>query len=356
MKNHKSIYLLLSRFILLFMTIQIVLSSCSHNKEKVKFTKFNKEYMLSAKVTNINEVYKSGLLCFYDTLMFITRTPSNNYQIHIYSKDYKYIASTGRTGRGPGEITNPFFATVNKTTGILYYLDMGKKKIHKFPIDSIIKNPAYLSDESKAVSIPDKIPIILQFYPMENNLFSCANYFSDSTIISFFNEKGQVVDSLSIKKSSLLENTNSKNKIVPRVTFLYKKHPTKELYVIAHKYSDILTIIDNSGNIIANIQGPDMINYSKNLLKANYKSAYDYLECDNEYIYALYNGKNIVNKEMIPNYAQTIHVFNWNGKPIARVALSQSHSIFSLQYNPKRIVSFSQSSGEIVYYNLPPNL
>jgi hypothetical protein len=179
------------------------IQSCKENLGIYKFDKFREEISLKARIIPINEIYKHCNFNFSDTLVFFTNTPKNKNKIHVYNKNFKYITSTGASGRGPGELSNPFFASVNKKNGDLWFLDMGKKKIFKFPTDSILKNPRFLPSESEAIPVPKKIPILLQYYP-QKNIFSCANYFSDSILISFFNKKGEVIDSLGIDRGYLL--------------------------------------------------------------------------------------------------------------------------------------------------------
>lgn len=354
MKNlvNKLIYL---RIVLFSVSLHF-LFACNESPLRHQFSEFDREYTIKSQAISMDKVYHDGLFCFYDTLSILTRTFNEDYQIHIFNDKFKFISSSGLRGRGPGEISNPFFATIDKKDGTLWYLDMGKKMIHKFPLDSLLKNPHYLPTSSEAIPVPGEIPIFLQFYPHSEGFFSCANYFSDTDLISVFDKNGEVIDSLGTEKGRFLKNLNSKEKSVPMVTFLYQKHPTKELYVSVYKYSDIIAIVDQNGKVNAISQGPDMINQDPNDLKDNYKSSYTYVDCDEEYIYALYQGDYVVDDNMKPNYAQTIHIFNWEGQPLAKLKLDQPIATFSIQSKNKKIVGFSQSTGEFISLSIPEEL
>jgi len=117
--------------------LTLIIQSCKENQGDYKFNEFPEQYSLKARIISINEFYKHCNFNFYDTLVFFTNTPSNRNKIHVYNKDFSYISSTGSSGRGPGEISVPFFASVDTQNGDLWFLDMEKKKIFKFPIDSI---------------------------------------------------------------------------------------------------------------------------------------------------------------------------------------------------------------------------
>jgi len=343
------------RVAMLYVCICLLLA-CDYNSINNKFSKFDREYSLQARVISTADVYQDGLFCFYDTLAILTRIFNKENQIHIFDEEFNFISSAGKKGKGPGEISNPFFATVDQEQGLLWYLDMGKKKMHKFPIDSLLRNPEYLPIDSQAIPVPGDIPILLQFYPHKEGLFSCANYFSDTDLISFFNHNGKVIDSLGIKKEERLLNLNSKEKGIPKVTFLYQKHPIEELYVSVYKYSDVVVVVDKDGNVKAMSQGPDMINQNPNALKENYKSTYTFVDCDEKYIYALYQGDYVLDKDMKPNCAHTIHVFNWKGKEIAKLKLDHPIATFSIQDEHKKIIAYSQSIGEFISFSIPGDL
>lgn len=345
--NLKNVWVLIALFLFVF--------SCKEKQKINNFDKFPKEYSLKAEVIPINEFYKHCNFNFYDTLVFFTNTPKNSNKIHIYNKNFNYISSSGASGRGPGELSNPFFASVDKKNGVLWFLDMGKKKIFKFPIDSILKNHTFLPSETEAVAVPDKIPILLQFYP-EAKIFSCANYLSDTILISYFNKKGKVVDSLEITKADIINDLNSKAKRVPKVTFLYKKHPQKDMYAIVYTYADKVAIIDKNSHVVAISQGPDMIEQKIGANTSILMHTYADVQCDENYIYALYRGSKITGNDNRPVYAQKIHVFNWEGKPIARLNLDHPLATFGYQQSMKRFISFSQLTGEIVAYTLPDEL
>ncbi len=344
------------KIFLLSIAAFILLFACQKKSIHHKFLKFDHEFSLKAKQVAIDEVYTHGRFSFYDTLLIITNTPGNEHQIHIYNKNFKYITSSGKSGKGPGEIANPFFASLDSKHGIVWFLDMGKRNIFKFPVDSMLKNPQFLSAEKESMPVPSAIPILLQYYPYGDDLFSCANYFSDKYLISFFNKNGEVIDSLGITKSELLDNINSSDKRIPKVTFLYEKHPKKELYALVYKYSDIVVIINNKGEVISISQGPDMINQNPDALIGNHRIAYAEIHCDEHHIYALYNGNYVTDENQHPNYPQIIHVFDWDGKPVAKLDLDHPIVLFTLQNDVKRAVAFSQSSGEIVYYDFPSQL
>ncbi len=330
------------------------LFSCSENSVNIKFTKFPNEYSLKATDISLDEFYKHGRLHFYDTLTIITNTPGDKKQIHIYNKNFKYITSSGAIGRGPGEITNPFLATLDDENGVIWFLDMGKKKILKFPLDSMLINPRFLPTE--AIPIPSEIPIILGYASIGENLFSFSNIFSNSVLIAFQNKKGDIIDSLEIVKSNQLKNLDNISPKQPLATYMYKKHPNKNLFAIGYRFSDIIAIINAKGEVIAISQGPDMINQVPDASKRDQLSTYTDIQCDENYIYALYRGDHVFDDNMNLVVPKTIHVFSWDGTPVAKLNIEHSGVALTIQNNPKSFFTFSMSTGGIVSYNFPDNL
>ncbi len=342
----------------LFIHLLVILAfvvSCNRKHEKITFSKFEQEYNVLAANGNIKENFIHGILYAYDSLYIMTNTPNNNHQIHVYNRTFEHITSSGITGRGPGEITNPFLATLDNDNGIIWFFDMGRKELLKYPVDSILLNPGFLP--TKSVPIPEDIPVIIRYKPQGVELFSFANIASNDILISFFNHEGEIIDSNQIVRSEKLRNLDNLNQDAHILaTYIYDKHPQKDLYVIAYRFSDIITVVDSKGGVVAINQGPDLIDQIPDVLNDDQKLTYADLRTDENYIYALYLGDLRINKNQQPNLPTSIHIFDWNANPIARLNLDHPIPGFTKCDNLNRLISFSLISGDIVYYDLPPEL
>lgn len=335
-------------FVLLF-AMPLVLTSCIENCRRQAFSYFESVYNLEGRNAGITENYKSCRIRVYDSLYILIDTPDDSHQIHIYNKDFRYILSSGRTGRGPGEIVNPLFGPLNIEDGIIWYLDMGRRELLKFPVDSMLSNPGFLPHES--VPIPQDIFVIVQYTPFKDGLISFSDIYSRNFLISFFNRTGDIVDTLGIKKREEFDNLNiSRDQFI--VPYLYDMHPNGELYAIAYQFSDIISVVDSKGEIVAFSRGPDGIDQAPVQTGNPEITTYADLRCDENYIYALYYGDQNDEEQS----SGILHVFDWKGNPIAKINLEQPAHSFTIDNNLGRIVTFSPMSGDIVYYDLPSEL
>ena len=324
--------------------------SCGTRGEKISFTDFEHEYELKAEYAGIEENYRYSIIHPYDSLYILTNNPMDTHQIHLYDENFEYLISSGITGKGPGEIINPFWAALDDKNGIIWFLDMGRREFLKYPVDHIINDPGFIPSES--IPLPDDVSMIVDYKPHGKDLFSFADIDSDDVLISFFNNEGKIIESLT--RSEELDNLIDINETYPPVpTYIYEKHPVKDLYVVAYRFSDIIAIIDREGNVIASVQGPDMINQVPDGSNDRQKRTYSFIRCNENYIFAHYLGGYQLDEDMNYFYPKYIHVFDWEANPVARLILDDQLSSFTIDNKEMRIMGFSHTRGDILFYYLP---
>jgi len=342
-----------TKHIIIFFSV-LAFVSCTGKKENY-FSSFRKNIDLQGEITNLEIPFSAGYLFLYDSLIIVTNTLGKIRYIHLFNrKDFKYLTSSGVIGRGPGEIINPFFAILDNNMGVIWCMDHGRRKILRFPIDSIMNNTDFLP--SYGLPVPARKHIIIHYEPYNDELFS---FYDDDPdiLISFFNQKGEILDSLQIvnkiEKHIQSDPASSQN----IVSYHYTFHPLKNKIAIAFRFSDILAIVDNKGNIINFIQGPNIINQTPSYTDPDLILTYFDMFSDENNIYCLYNGekKQIVdtNGNPIHTFPKKLHVFDWKGKPVALINFEFSVTSLVIDRQYKRIITFSPEVGDIVCYELP---
>lgn len=334
--------------ILIFAISALMLVSCRFNTEPVEFRKFPAEYNLKHKFIELEEHYIHARLHLYDSLIFLTNTPENPYQIHVYDNEFQYIKFTGLVGAGPGEISNPFFAAVDDSSSSLWFLDMGKQVFFRFCIDSILNRPVYFP--GTYVPVPPNTFGITQYYVFDERTFSYSDFNVSPLMISYIDMHGMVKDSILL--NNLPENFHHSTQGTFLNTFLYQHHPSMNKIVLLHRFSDMMVIIDNKGTVLHTRQGPDMITQIPDGRNLNQISTYDDLQVDEDFIFGLYRGTTVFDENLKINYPGSIHVFNWSGEPVARLNLGHPLTEFILDTLNNRILGFSLQSGNLVKYSL----
>jgi len=328
--------------------LAVVAFSCN-GSQRTSFSDFPATLSPESGLIELEEPYIHGRLLVYDTLVFLTSTPQNPYQVHVYTEDFRYIKSAGLTGSGPGEITNPFFAAIDEDQQILWFMDLGKRVFHKFQIDSLLNDELYFP--RKNIPVPDDKFVIIQYFPLDNTVFSYSDFNVSPPMISFFDEENPKIDSLIIP-DGIVEGFHHNQGNAFLNSFVYHHHPAKEKMVLANRFSDVIAIIDHDGKVLSYRQGPDMITQVPDHTKQNQISTYESLQVDESFIYALYFGDTTLNENQELIAPKSIHIFNWEGEPVARIKLDHHLTSFTLDRKNKRLLGFCMEMGSIAEYSL----
>lgn len=333
--------------------ISILLISCGTQHTEIQFTKFPKTFQLKGTRANIKEIFRFGMVSIYDSVLIISNTFETEKQFHLYDRNsLKYLGSAGQVGRGPNEIVNPGLASLDAKKGLFWFLDIGSRKIWKFDIDSMIHIKNYLP--GSFITMPELFVIVL-YYPFRDNLFSFIEN-APNKLISFFNEKGEILDSLAITDKTNLYKPEELQTFLRAYNpyFLYTFHPSLDKAVIANRYSDFLFIIDSKGNVLKKVQGPnsnfqipDPDNHDQIL------TYYNTISSDDNFIYCLYLNKKSFNEQQVPNAPNKILVYKWDGNPVAEINLEFTAMSFVVDKENNRIVSYSTQVDDLVFYDLP---
>jgi len=336
-----------------FGLVSILSNPCKSQSTEIRFTKFPQTFQLKGTRVNIKEIFRVGMVSVYDSVLIISNTAESENQFHIYDrKSFKYLGSSGKVGRGPSEIVNPGLATLDSKKGVFWFLDFGSRKIWKFNIERMVKVRNYLPESF--VPMPN-VFVILFYYPFRDNLFSFIEN-DPKKLISFFNEKGEILDSLAIPdKINFYKPEELKLALRDyNPYYLYTFHPSLGKAVIANRFSDILVIIDLKGNILRKVYGPNNNNQVPNPANNDLiKTYYNTISSDDNFIYCLYLNKKSLNEQQVSNSPNKILVYNWDGKPIAEINLEFTTGSFVIDKGNNRIVSYSTQVDDLVYYDLP---
>jgi len=336
---------------LLFSLLLILLIGCNDNSSMKTFSKFPEKIKLEGEKSGLKPHFKIAKLNIYDSLLLITESKTEN-TIHLYNKDdFAHILSTGKIGRGPGEIKSPGFYVFDNENGILWTPDLGKGEIMEWIIDTLlVKGKAY----QPAISY--KTPSCLWptpcFSPLNDSVFLYRVQDNPDYYFYAANTKGKIIDSLNIKnKTKIYPDVNKKDLIAAR-WFLHIVHPSEKKIIITYREADIIVGIDFNGNILFQKQGPDMIQESpaNNYMKRTYYS----LGATEDHIFGLYKGGYVKKRPKDkPKYSENIFVFNWQGKPIVNLQLNHPTQSFDIDKENNRIITYAADLGEIVCYELP---
>lgn len=280
-----------------------------------------------------------ALVRIIDKYLFIIDYKSANELIHIFSKnDFKYIASTGLKGQGPGEITNIGHIAEDKMKHKFYVSDHGKNKIFSFDLDSAITDPAYLPVDKtkmgekvfpdKYVYITDTLSIGIAIQRLENNDYL--------PVISKFN----------MQTGEITPMHYSINPRVKKKRIFFALSMEYGIYVECYAPHDLMTICDLDGNLKCNVYGPE---WDKNTYGKDYFGSV--VICKDR-IVALYSGERAFTKERKTNLPTKFIIFDLDGNYLK--TLDTGHKIANVCYDESnhRILMNMDDEMQFAYLNL----
>ena len=121
-----------------------------------------------------------------------------------------------------------------------------------------------------------------------------------------------------------------------------------ERYASVHMHYDVLRIIDHDGQLLHQIVGPDnlFIENPQKLIQA-----YLGVKSTSKYIYGHYSGQLQRNLHGFINFPKKIHIFDWNGNPVAALESEIPIISFALDTENKRIIAFTGEEDPLRYFN-----
>lgn len=293
----------------LTLLLPLALASCSDryfNGERHFGLEFEKECALS-RGQEMMDVFGGGGVYVVDSLLIVTgNNQTAGYFWNVYDRHSgKFIKSMLRHGRGPSEVLYPAYnGQYEYEDGdiVAYFYDSGLSKVLKINITESL-------DRTDDV-IEDVCGLGYDSYP----------YYIDSdgkTISSLYvQEEG----ALSLDGMQIYRNISPEFKQTAAFNLSY--NPTLGKVCLTYSYADQVQILDmhGKGMLLSPMQDSGWENVIGHPVSGSTKICYGTLRTTDSYIYAGYIGRTLDGMmEDGGAYCSEIHVFDWNGKAVARI-------------------------------------
>lgn len=291
----------------------------------------------------------------YDSLLVVCNTYDQEYFIRIYNKNtgelYKKFL---KRGKGPFEMPYCGRISLDLKTRNLWVANYRKNELWAYHMDSLMKKDKVIP--CGVVQLPAK------FYPvMEFHCYDSMFYLPDLgggagfIVLNGEGEETWHIDQIGIPEHRTLAGTELNHT-------LSSIHPEQNKIITTYRYFDKLVIRDLQGDSYRVIIGPHHLEKDEQLKGDNLtrKEAYFpyYPRTDDHFIYAEYNGfPNQIMDETLgiirANYGRIIHMFAWNGEPVARLNMDHQLISFVIDSPGNRIIAFAADADiHIVTYDI----
>ncbi len=323
----------------------------------ISFDKFPNTIELKGHIIPIEYQAKFAALDVIDQYLIVSDYYPRDRLVHVFNKNSgKKIISFGKVGKGPSELLTSSRKILDPLNRNLWMGDIQRMKLWCFYLDSAISDANYVP---WSIVLPRNIYPILDLSTCRSEYFIIPSLRGDY-LYGTYNRKGE---NTGIHGQNQIQGGVDIGFIsdISRINTLV--NPENNRMVVAYRYFDLIEIYDLvSHTPLAEIRGPDHLKKNLQIKRGrennNAINAYELgMSSDERYFYCLYNGRPTRSgNEGIPDvyYPRTIHVFDWDGNPVARLILDREICSFALDRERNRIIAFAVNGPfNFVEYPLP---
>jgi hypothetical protein len=338
---------------ILFTIMLLIIAGCGkRNEKKLEIVQSERGCIVdvSDKIMSIKTDYVIGKVFLYiidDILLTEEFYPKGEKVDHLFDLNtFRYITSTGVLGRGPGEITMPSGILVDREKRVFWQLDVGKKVLHKFSLDSVLSDEKYMPGAS--VKLVDTL--LLVYYGFLNDSIALGKSiepFTGSPFVTMAMTKFNI-NAVEITRFGY-ENPMVKGKFTNSYFDLSVKNG---IYVNCYLFKDLMTICDLDGNLKYNVYGPgwndpekddngyyyDVVIYEKNIFASYLGSKGSVVEGNTE-------------RGVYPN---SIIIFDLDGSYKKTIETGSEICSFCIDEKNNRIIAYFNDREEpLGYFDIP---
>ena len=308
----------------------LIFTSCHNGNTNVSTG--NNTIIYDFPVTQIAESEKIDLeiigindLMVIDTLLFAFKASGYNDFFEMYSTDnWQYLGKFLSQGRGPDEFLSVQFSQdyFFKDDNLDLWISDGalqkrallnitqSLRIGRTVCDTIFR----ITSDCSYFQVNDSM-VLLQKYVPGNICLSVQNQHTGQTIQEY----------------EFLKSYIPKSIPVPLLSMGITRHPEKDLFAGNMLFFNQINVFssDMKTNFSLSYQPPIDIFETAHLPESDFILYYSSLQVSSEYIYALYVNK----KDNLFSHAEgetEIHVFNWEGAPIAKIRIPDNIIYFAV--------------------------
>jgi hypothetical protein len=335
-----------------FIVLLILIYSC---KDTTKGITFSNNKLLNGEPVFISEKLKKPTnLLVVDSFLIINNEVNDNLLLLININTGKCL-KFGKKGEGPGESLSSWNIEYDDKHRNICIFDMVKLQYNLYNIDSIQTNAKY-KPKQYIIKSNQGIPIHLKI--MDSISFISTGVYNEG-IVAIFNLKDSIFKFYG-KPSGNINNLNL-SVLNQAYSYIPTYNSEQKKIGLCTQNADQLIIFDSLLNTICDLRsfgkfdpifsvddesGTPIVAFStKSII------GYQHICSSPKYIYGLFSGKNTEEGDFQLNI---VHVFDWNGKPIANCELDRKVLTIAVDEKDEYIygISWEREDPEILKFKL----
>ncbi|MCG8475782.1 MAG: TolB-like 6-bladed beta-propeller domain-containing protein [Cytophagales bacterium] len=302
--------------------------------------------------------YKAGeveeMFCMDSVLIIQDEKGEEGFFRNYYLKDGVYSAAYLQKGRGPEELDQVFECGFGKNCFFAY--DANMHKVLLYNSEKLLADPSKLKPSVRLVKA--------KFYEMAV-LNSTAILGGGEEASKYKLAKVDLSTGEKIKESGEYPMMAEKKMglIKDAYTAYWFVKPSGDRLLLAYRYSDVVELFDTKkAERVKTVQGPDRFEVHYD---AGERGGFQYMKkngrtrkaftgggcATDQYVYLLYSGYKKKDGEKW-GYGTSVFVYDWNAKPVRRIALDRCLGTIAVSPDDKALYSYDSETGYLLEASL----
>ena len=304
---------------------------------------------LKGEIVDINTIGIEELFVI-DSLFIVTHSRDSTF-ITIYKSDnLKKIGTYIQKGRGPDEFFNFIYDNqfYYDSCGVsLYFSDMNKREIYTLRLNNLINNLG--NPIKKIASTPG---VGLPTFVLGENRYLSKIYDDPDFKVSYmiFDSTGNEVKDYPLYKNL---GTSIRMNQIASSDVLNKDRSKVMMGMTLFNQINLINLETNEYKVITVSDDPLFI--SEKEVANRFVCYYSRLCTYNDLVFALYTNMGFREWGKNSKSRSNIHVFNWEGKPIAEIIVNEDLNYITTDSSKNKL--YGITTDEIIYvYDLPQSI
>lgn len=268
--------------------------------------------------------------------------PGDSFLIDYSLKENKVVSKGIRKGEGPEELLN---CDIVLHGDDLWLYDSGKQKVCKLVADSVLSGNYAMNQCHKV------LPCYYSVELLNDSVLLGTNDLTSRYKLAYLN-----LNSGETKSQALYSYLNEHiplSALIDAGSCYINVHPHSKDIALSYRYTDVLEIYNQHGELKNSVQGPACFDVSfsvrsnRSMEKTNKtRKAFVNNYVTDNYIYLLYSGCGRADKNW--SYGTELFIYSWNGKPLKRYVLEQPIYAFAINDSDSELYTYSLQTGELM--------
>ncbi|WP_158602668.1 BF3164 family lipoprotein [Proteiniphilum sp. X52] len=331
---------------ILFIVSAILSCNKTINNPIQYFEKSRKQRLTHSRVIDLEEfdILRPGQVIRKDD-SYMVWDLKNEKMFHLVNFDTKKVIKGIKTGNGPGEIISP--SSLQLKDGRFLICDTDRKKISRIDISS---DTTLTLREVEDINFDTRLFVI----NYQGSHMIATGLFDDAWFASL-KGNGEIISKVDFPSFEETSNTTGMELSMLYISTHIVNKPDNKKVVAATQDLGVISFFNYiNGSILEEYKqmkyyGPKFILLERGGIAWSKDGPIGFcdLDCDEDYVYALYSGRTFTEHGMESHHCENLLVYDWDGNPVKHYILdtplfsmkfdNEKNTIYGIGYNPEGV-------------------